>query len=113
MEKIYINCKYRPEVIIPICAVSPNWDFLCLTDLKRQGLILETIDKVRAKIMLCEERLVFDLEKDIKRVYNVSPYEFLRKWFDISKGMMDNIYFYHLYLKREDNYDGEGIDEQN
>ena len=54
MEKIYINAKFRPVVIVPHLAIRPNFDFWLLSDKDKKGTILYTKDGVEAKVVSCD-----------------------------------------------------------
>ena len=39
MEKIYINCKYRDEIIVPLVCISPNIELFSISDKDKVGIV--------------------------------------------------------------------------
>jgi hypothetical protein len=100
MEKTYINARFRSEVIVPSLGISPNFEFLTATD--KRGKILYTKDGVRAKVFSCDTKLAFDLEKEIKELYNISVWEYLCKWNEACEGQLSSLYLHHIQLTKEE-----------
>lgn len=101
MEKIYINAKYRSEVIVPHLALSPNYDFWSLPDKDKKGVVLYTKDGIEAKILSCDTYTVFDLEKEIKELYNVTPWEYLCLWDKACEGQLTSLYLWRIQLTKD------------
>ena len=99
MEKIYINARFRPVVIVPSLGISPNFEFFTAKD--KRGMILHTKDGVSAKVLSCDTKLAFDLEKEIKELYNVSVWEYLCKWNVACGGQLSSLYLHHIQLTKE------------
>lgn len=105
MDKIFINCKYRDEIIVPLVCISPNVELLCVPDKGKVGILCLMKDGILAKIRGFEMKTIFEFEEDIKRLYKVEPYEWLKKWYNACEGMLSNLYLCHIYLtqhKREE-----------
>ena len=94
MEKMYINCKFRDECIVPLLAVRNNYDLITTPEQKRSGLLIQTNDGVDAKILSCEVRDIFSLEADIKRLYKVTM------WNKACEGQLNSLTLFHIYLKK-------------
>ena len=101
MDKIYINCKYRSEIIVRLVCVSPNFELLCVPDKDKKGILCLMKDGILAKIRGFEMKTIFEFEEDIKRLDNVGPYEWLKKWYNACEGMLSNLYLCHIYLNKE------------
>lgn len=101
MDSIYINCRYRDEIVVPLVCISPNWDFMCLTDKDKIGLPALMKDGVVAKITFFEMKTIFEFETLIKELYKVDAYEWLKKWYNACKGQLSNLYICHIHLTKE------------
>ena len=105
MDKIYINCKYRDAIIVPLVSISPNMELFFISDKDKIGVLCNMKDGVLAKIRGFEIKTIFEFEESIKRLYKIEPYEWLKKWYNASEGMLSNLYLCHIYLtqhKKED-----------
>lgn len=91
-----INHKYREEVIVPIIGITRNVTFLCGKG-KKQVI---TADNVVCDVLGYEEKHICLLEDDIKRLYNISCWEFITRWFKVSKESMDSMRFLVIKLKK-------------
>ena len=100
MEKILINSKFREEIIVPLLAISPNFEYLMLPDPQKRGIKALMKDGVVAKIVSSETKTIFEFEDDIKRIYKVEPYVWLKKWYNACDGMITNLYLCDIYLKK-------------
>lgn len=101
MDKIFINCKYREEIIVPLLAISPNWEYFNTPNSHKFGIKALMKDGVVAKVRGSETKTIFEFEEDIKRLYKVEPYEWLKKWYSACDGMLSNLYLCHIYLNKE------------
>lgn len=100
--KIYINCKYRDRIVVPYWAISPNWDWHITPDNKKKGTLCLMKDGILAEVVMCETKTVFEFEDVIREIYKTEPYEFLKKWYQASKGMISKLYLCHIYLKKHE-----------
>ena len=100
MEKIFINCKYRDEIIVPLVCVSPNMELFSIPDKDKVGILCLMKDGVLAEVTECETKTVFEFEEIIREIYHVEPYDFLKKWYDASGGMVSNLYLCDIHLKK-------------
>lgn len=101
MDKIFINCKYRDEIIVPIVAISPSMEFFFTPESKLFGVKALMKDGIVAKIRGCEMKTIFEFEGLIRELYSVEPYEWLKKWYNACDGMLSNLYLCHIYLNKE------------
>ena len=101
MEDIHVNHKYRDEIIVPFLGLTPNFDFSILSDNDKKGILIRTRDGQRARIKRCVTRQIFDLEMDIRRIYEVSAWEYLCKWNEACDGMLTNLCLWHITLEKE------------
>lgn len=99
-NKFYINCKYRDEIIIPIIAISPNWEWHCMKDNEKKDSLCLMKDGILAKVRMCETKTIFEFEKEIEEQYQVSPYEFLKRWYKATEMQLSSITMYHIWLKK-------------
>ena len=101
MNKTYINCKYRDEIIVPLIGISPNvYEWSLISDKDKVGTLCLMKDGILAEVKGCETKTVFEFEEDIKRLYNVEPYEFMKRWYNASEKQMSCITLCHIYLSQ-------------
>lgn len=99
-KKFYINCKFRDECIVPLLAVSPNYELLTTPEQLRFGAKMLTNDGIIAKIASCEVRDIFSLEDDIKRLYNVDCWKYLSMWNKACDGQLNSLTLFHIHLTK-------------
>lgn len=92
-----VRHKYRDEIIVPYIAVQKNIDFM----LNRGDKYLITADDVRAKVLESKEIHVCELEADINRLYNLSAWDYLCRWYKSEKSM-DSMHLLHIKLRKEE-----------
>lgn len=92
-----VRHKYRDEIIVPYIAVQNNIDFM----LNKGERYLLTADGIKAKVMGSKEVHVCELEADIKRLYNLSAWDYLCKWYNSEKSM-DSMHLLHIKLRKEE-----------
>ena len=100
MDKIFINCKYRDEIVVPLVCISPNWEYLCTPDGDKIGVRALMKDGIVAKVESSETKAIFQLENTIRGVYKVEPYEWLKRWFDACEGQLSSLYLCHIHLTK-------------
>lgn len=67
--------SYKPKVILPYIAIIGNIPFL-----NSNNKTVKTSDGVCCKVVNIYERHICELEKEIKEIYNVDGWAFLKKW---------------------------------
>lgn len=99
-DKIYINCKYREEIVVPLVCISPNWEFLTSSDKDKIGVLALMKDGILGKVTFSETKTIFELEDTIKALYKVEPYEWLKRWYNACDGQLSNLYLCHIHLTK-------------
>lgn len=96
----YINHKYASVVYFPLLGLSPNVSWLTLPHLDKIGSYVITRDNIRAKVRGYEERPITEFEKEIYETYNVSAWDFLKRWVE-KMPEISSIYFLKLELTKD------------
>ena len=98
-EKYYhkVNHSYRDKIIVPMIAVTNNYRFV-ITDEQRYII---TADEVKCKVTHIEVRNIFDLESDIDKIYKLSAWDFLKRWYNVNNNL-SSIDFFVIELKKEE-----------
>lgn len=91
-----VNHRYKDKMILPLIAVSNNIDFIT-TDNERYVV---TADSVKCKVSFCCVRTLFQVEKDIEKIYGISAWEFLKRWYGVYD-YLSSLNFFVLELKKE------------
>lgn len=94
-EPYLVNHTFREEIIVPLSAISDNFVFL-LDEVERKVL---TGDGVLCDVVSCEEIHVCALEHDIRRLYNISAWDFIKRWYSKYPNM-NAMYFAKIKLKK-------------
>lgn len=98
---IFINCKYRNEIVVPLVCVSPNHEYLMTPDKDKVGILALMKDGVVSKVTFSETKTIFEFEALIKELYKVEPYEWLKRWYNACDGQLSNLYLCHIHLTKE------------
>lgn len=69
--------------------------------LNRGDRYLITADDIKAKVLESKEIHVCELEADIKRLYNLSAWDYICKWHFVDKHM-DSMHLLHIKLRKEE-----------
>ena len=102
MEKIYINCRYRDEIVVPLVCISPNMELFSTLDKEKNGILCLMKDGTLAKIRGFEIKTVFELEGLIRELYRVEPYEWLKRWYNACEGQLSSICLCHINLEKKE-----------
>ena len=100
MNKIYINCKYRDEIVVPLVCVSPSMELFFIPDKEKIGVLCLMKEGTLAKIRGFEIKSIFEFEGLIRELYKVEPYEWLKKWYNACDGQLSNLYLCHIHLTK-------------
>lgn len=92
-----IKHKFREEVCIPLVAITNNIDFFVSKGEKE----VICSDGIKAKVVNYKECHICTLEEDIRRMYNMDIFSFLKKWYNYDK-CMDSMTFIKMKLKKYD-----------
>lgn len=90
-----INHRFKEEVIIPYMGLSNNIQFFC--DKGEKQILCS--DGTLCDLKFFEEKKLFEFEDDIRRLYNLDAYTFLKKWYGVSK-YIDSLWFLRMRLKK-------------
>ena len=91
----HINHRYKEEIIVPLVAVTNNIKFLF--DKEERHVMLG--DGNVKKVISCEEVHICALESDINRMYGITPWDFVRRWYKIYP-RMDSMFFLKIKLEK-------------
>lgn len=72
----HVKHKYREKIIVPINAITNNIEFLMCKGEKT----IFTADNVECIVENWKEVHVCELEKEIKEVYNMTAWDFIKRW---------------------------------
>lgn len=92
-----VKHKFRDTIIIPICAITNNIDFL----LNKGDKKVITSDKIKCVVIDYQEKHICELEKLIREIYNISAWDMICKWYRYCK-YMDSMHFLILKLKKDE-----------
>lgn len=101
MQKIFINCRYRDEIVVPLVCISPNMELFSIPDKEKIGVLCLMKDGTLAKIRGFEMKTIFEFEGLIRELYKVEPYEWLKRWYNACERQLSNLYVCHIYLTKE------------
>ena len=90
--------RYASEVIVPYVAITKNVDFIINS---RATKHIITADEVKCKVASYEEKHICDLEDDIKRIYKLDAWAFMKRWHEFEP-YMTCAHFVKMFLERED-----------
>lgn len=90
--------RFQEEVIVPLLAIQNNCSFV-MTQGERYLLFA---DKITAKVVSWEDKNIVLFEEDIKRLYNLDAWSFLKKWYRVYP-QMTSLDFLHIKVGKEGN----------
>jgi hypothetical protein len=92
----HINHRFKDEIIVPLVAITNNVAFLF--DTSERSVVMG--DGVIGKVISCDEVHICALESEINRMYNITPWAFVARWYKIYP-QMDSMFFLKLKLSNE------------
>lgn len=92
-----VKHRYKEEIIVPYIAVQNNIDFM----LNKGERYLITADNVKAKVLEAKEVHMCELWEDIDRLYKLSVWDFIVRWYNSEKNM-DSMHLLHIKLRKEE-----------
>ena len=98
-EKTYhrILHSFKPEVIVPIAAITNNVDFIINgRDCQR---LIKTSDDVECLVESFNVVHMCQLDDDIKRLYGMEPWLYIKRWFKVAPQMY-SMEFIKIKLKK-------------
>lgn len=90
--------RFQEEVIVPLLAIQNNCSFV-MTQGERYLLFA---DKITAKVVSWEDKNIVEFEEDIKRLYSLDAWSFLKKWYGVYP-QMTSLDFLHIKVGKEEN----------
>lgn len=90
--------KFKETMIVPYYAVTNN----CSLIMSKGDHYVTTADGIHCKVMSWEEKHICELEEEIQRLYNMSCWDYMMRWFKATKGCMDSMHFLILKLKKDE-----------
>lgn len=97
-----VKCKFKDTVIVPVAAISNNIDFLIYTDAKKH---VRTSDDKECLVVKYEEIHICDLECDVKSIYGIDTWSFVKTWHK-HEPCMTSMNFIKMELRDESRTDG-------
>lgn len=92
----HVRHRYKDEIIVPYVAVERNASFF--TNKGERHIIFT--DGAKGKVITSKEVHVGEAEEDIKRIYGIDAWTFIRRWYLADKGM-DSMHFIYIKIERE------------
>lgn len=91
-----VKHKYREEMILPIISISNAYDFFIFNESSK---IVTTADGIKCVVSDWSEENVCDLEEDIKRLYDMDAWSFIKIWRNTFP-QMTSMQFVKMKLKK-------------
>ena len=90
-----VRHSFKPEIIVPIAAITNNIDFLLCKGEKR----VMTTDGVECTVESHDEIHMCKLEEHVKRLYNMDMWPFITRWYAVEPNM-SSMEFVKMKLKK-------------
>jgi hypothetical protein len=90
-----INHRYKDEVIVPLIGVTDNVSWI----MSKGQKIITCADGTQAKVNEWETKHICILEDDIKRIYGIDTWSFIKRWY-ASEKRMDSMTFIKMKLEK-------------
>lgn len=91
-----INHKFRETIILPYVAIENNISYL--TNKGERYIIFA--DGVKGKVIESSEKHICELEEDIKKLYGIDTWSFVKRWYQSDKAM-DSMHFVVIKVIKE------------
>lgn len=93
-----IKHRYREEIIAPVASLSNNINFILKGQTRKRVL---TADNVKCKVKKYRLVHICELENEIKRLYNIGPWDFIKMWYKVIPNI-DSMEFLVIKLEKID-----------
>lgn len=93
-----INHKFRETIIVPYIAIEHNLSFLT----NKADRYVTYADGITAKVVEAKEVHICELEDDIQKLYGISAWQFMTRWYQTYKGM-SSMEFVVIKVRKEGN----------
>lgn len=90
-----IRHRFKEEIIVPYVAITNNIDFLMCRGQKKVHLT----DGVTCIVTDWKEIHLFEMDDDVKRLYDMSAWDFAKRWYSYDK-YMQSMTFVKIKLKK-------------
>ncbi len=90
-----INHRFKEEVVVPFVGITSNIDFVMSKGDKTIGCA----DGIQAKVVEWKDCHICTLEDDIKRIYGIDAWAFVKRWYQTEK-RMDSMTFIKMKLEK-------------
>lgn len=90
-----INHRFKDEVIVPFVGITNNVDFI----MSKGDKIVVCADGVQAKVVEWKDKHVCTIEDEIKRLYGIDAWSFVKRWYSSCK-QMDSMTFIYMKLEK-------------
>lgn len=94
----HVSHNYREEIIVPIIAIENNITFM----INKGDRYIIFHDGVKAKVTEVQEKHICELEDDIQKLYGISAWQFMTRWYQTYKGM-SSMEFVVIKVRKEGN----------
>lgn len=81
--KYFVKHNSKEKIIVPIVALSDNYDFF----ISKEEKYIVFNDKVEGKVLNWETKHICELEEEIKELYKCDVWSYLKKWYKYCKDM--------------------------
>lgn len=92
----HINHKFRETIIVPYVAIENNISYL--TNKGERYIIFA--DGIKGKVVESSEKHICELEEDIKKLYGIDTWSFVKRWYQSDKAM-DSMHFVVIKVEKE------------
>lgn len=90
----FIRHKFKEEIIVPYVAVYPNIGII-----KDDNATVCFKCGTKAKVLSIEEKHICELESEIKAIYGLDVWSYVKKWYSFDKSMQ-SMYFLKIKTKQ-------------
>lgn len=90
-----VRHRYKEEIIVPLVAITKNIDFL----MGRGKKTIHLTDGTTCEVVKWSEIHLLDMDDEVKKMYNMSAWDFAKRWYSYDKGMQ-SMTFIKMQLKK-------------
>lgn len=90
-----INHRYKEEVVIPFVGITDNVNFI----MSKGDKVVHCPDGIQAKVVEWKDIHICELEDDVKRIYGIDIWSFIKRWWQTEK-RMDSMTFIKMKLEK-------------
>lgn len=90
-----INHRFKEEVCVPFVGLTDNISFF----MSKGDKIVNCADGIQAKVVEWKDIHICELEDDVKRIYGIDIWSFVKRWWQTEK-RMDSMTFIKMKLEK-------------